>query len=84
MKMIATDNNLNLIKMYDLGDRANKGPDHDEFNYDITTKSDLYYMEMDKYIQKLQAMYAGEEAKARAEARIRERQDNLYVYADVS
>jgi len=75
MKIIATNDNLDLIKTYDLGTRASMGPDHDAFNFDITTKSDLYYMEHSEYT-KLLRMRATSEVKrcaARKRANARRR-----------
>jgi hypothetical protein len=56
MKIIATNDNLDLIDSYDLGKSSVvKGPDQDRFNRDITIPSDLQYMQYEEYIHKLQA-----------------------------
>ncbi len=67
MKIVATNEKLELKQVYDLGESGEDGPDHAEFNRDIAT-SVYMFMDWDEYILKCQAKSAGEKRVQEARA----------------
>jgi hypothetical protein len=80
MKIVATNDNLDLLDTYDLGtDAAKKGPDQNRFNNDITTPSERQYMEQSDYVAKVVARAKHENEKEQREEKARLQREKLEV-----
>jgi len=72
MKIVATNEQLYLVDIYDLGDIGEETPDQQRFNRDITVPSNLLFMEYAEYLQTLYSQAAGERE-------FQERRDSMKV-----
>jgi len=76
MKIIATNDQLNIVSIYDLGPVGRRGPDYDRFNEDVARSSGQFstcqFMDEAEFARARAAQVAG------VRARLQEEVDRAY------